>query len=202
MASPCFAATNAFRRTPRSTLKRSSPNWQPRSLAGKLQYEMAKLFDQLRQQSKPEVMLKSNPKHLPTTTPPANAVVAYLHGNQPVTREELGEFLIARFGSEKVEFLVNRASSTAACHRQGGGHHRGRHRPLAEGGSGSGQMQIDGQFEKDCSPNGASRCLSRREDVVRPRLMLANSRKVGSSVPTRTSRRPMKPTTANDSNAG
>src|SRR5262249_9528430 len=35
-------------------------------------------------------------------------VVAYIYGNVPITREELGEYLIARFGAERTEFLVNR----------------------------------------------------------------------------------------------
>lgn len=35
-------------------------------------------------------------------------VVAYIYGNVPVTREELGDFLINRGGHEKLELLVNR----------------------------------------------------------------------------------------------
>jgi hypothetical protein len=35
-------------------------------------------------------------------------VVAYIYGNLPVTREELGDFLINRGGHEKLELLVNR----------------------------------------------------------------------------------------------
>ena len=48
--------------------------------------------------------------------PPASAeasdysrrVVAYTHKNLPITREDLGEYLIARYGVEKVEALINR----------------------------------------------------------------------------------------------
>jgi hypothetical protein len=42
-------------------------------------------------------------------------VVAYIHGNIPITREELGEFLIARHGTSKVELLVNRKIIEHAC---------------------------------------------------------------------------------------
>src|SRR5438128_1326173 len=42
-------------------------------------------------------------------------VVAYIHGNIPVTRVELAEFLIARFGKERIEFLVNRKIVERAC---------------------------------------------------------------------------------------
>src|SRR5579872_380407 len=35
-------------------------------------------------------------------------IVAYIYGNMPVTREELGDFLINRGGHEKLELLVNK----------------------------------------------------------------------------------------------
>ncbi len=35
-------------------------------------------------------------------------VVAYIYGNTPITREDLGDFLIARGGHEKLELLVNK----------------------------------------------------------------------------------------------
>src|SRR5262245_64445944 len=38
--------------------------------------------------------------------PAAQRPVAYIYGAEPVTREQLGEFLIARGGYEKVELLV------------------------------------------------------------------------------------------------
>lgn len=37
----------------------------------------------------------------------AQRPVAIIHGNVPITREELGDFLIARYGAEKVDLLVN-----------------------------------------------------------------------------------------------
>lgn len=45
-------------------------------------------------------------------------VVAYIHGNQPITREDLGEFLIARYGAEKLNLLVNRRIIEHACTQQ------------------------------------------------------------------------------------
>src|SRR4051794_3621887 len=44
----------------------------------------------------------------PAPLPPSDyssRVVAYLHESVPVTREMLGEYLIARYGAEKVELL-------------------------------------------------------------------------------------------------
>lgn len=42
------------------------------------------------------------------TTSSAKYVVAYIYNSIPVTREELGEFLIARGGYQKLELLVNK----------------------------------------------------------------------------------------------
>ena len=44
-------------------------------------------------------------------------VVAYVYDNIPVTRAELGEYLIARFGGERLEFLVNRKIVEMECRK-------------------------------------------------------------------------------------
>lgn len=46
-------------------------------------------------------------------------VVAYVNGNIPVTREELGEYLIAREGAEKLELLVNKKIIDMYCKQKG-----------------------------------------------------------------------------------
>ncbi|MBV9121994.1 MAG: peptidylprolyl isomerase [Planctomycetes bacterium] len=46
-------------------------------------------------------------------------VVAYINGNIPITREELGEYLIAREGAEKLELLVNKRIIEMACKEKG-----------------------------------------------------------------------------------
>ncbi len=46
-------------------------------------------------------------------------VVAYVKGNIPVTRVELAEYLIDRFGAERLEFLVNRKIVEMACQAKG-----------------------------------------------------------------------------------
>jgi parvulin-like peptidyl-prolyl isomerase len=63
----------------------------------------------------------------PPTPPPAQApqsdygvrVVAYIYGSVPITREDLGEYLIARMKQEKVENLVNRRIIDVACQKRG-----------------------------------------------------------------------------------
>jgi len=46
-------------------------------------------------------------------------VVATIYGNVNITREDLGEYLIARFGQERVDNLVNRRIIEKACHDVG-----------------------------------------------------------------------------------
>jgi hypothetical protein len=46
-------------------------------------------------------------------------VVAYIYGNIPITREELGEYLIARFGAQRIEFLINRRLVEMECQAKG-----------------------------------------------------------------------------------
>jgi parvulin-like peptidyl-prolyl isomerase len=46
--------------------------------------------------------------------------VAYLHGGKvPITREDLGEYLIQRFGQEKIDLLVNKVIIDTACKEKG-----------------------------------------------------------------------------------
>jgi RNA polymerase sigma factor (sigma-70 family) len=46
-------------------------------------------------------------------------VVAIIYGDIAITREELGEFLIARYGAEKVQLLVNQRIIEHACAKKG-----------------------------------------------------------------------------------
>src|SRR5262249_24335291 len=46
-------------------------------------------------------------------------VVATFNGNASVTREELGEYLIARYGADQLELLVNRRIIDQACRDKG-----------------------------------------------------------------------------------
>jgi hypothetical protein len=46
-------------------------------------------------------------------------VVAYIYGTIPITREELGEYLIARMGSERINNLINRRIIEHVCQQKG-----------------------------------------------------------------------------------
>jgi hypothetical protein len=41
--------------------------------------------------------------------------VAFIYNNMPITREDLGEYLIARFGAQRIDFLINHRIIDMAC---------------------------------------------------------------------------------------
>src|SRR5207245_6251504 len=58
--------------------------------------------------------------HSPLTThPDSRQVVAYIYGSIPITREELGEYLIARQGAERVDLMINGRIIDRACQKKG-----------------------------------------------------------------------------------
>jgi parvulin-like peptidyl-prolyl isomerase len=139
----------------------------------KLQAEMASAFEALRKEGKPQPLLQPHERPEPGPVPPPNQVVAYLHGSEPVTREELGEFLIAHYGTEKIEFLVNRRIIEQEC--------REKNITVTD-------AEIDATFKEDLAmmPGKVDKAVFQkqflakwgknlfewREDVLRPRLLL------------------------------
>ena len=55
-----------------------------------------------------------------TSTPDYHTrVVGYIYDNMPITREELGEYLIARFGAERLDLLANKKIIEIECKKAG-----------------------------------------------------------------------------------
>jgi parvulin-like peptidyl-prolyl isomerase len=140
--------------------------------AAKVQSEMAALFQRLRHQASPNPLLKQIEK-LPTTArPPSSQVVAWLYNNRPITREDLGEFLIARYGSEKVDFMVNRQIIDQEC--------VARNVTVTEEDVDRAfqddlklmQCKTKKEFENGLLSKWGKTVYEWREDVIRPRLML------------------------------
>jgi hypothetical protein len=98
-------------------------------------------------------------------------VVAYIYGTVPVTREELGEYLIARYGYDRLEVFVNRRIIETACQKRG--------IDVTE-------AEVNAAIDADCAKVGVERAafinevLTRKgkslyewkEDVIKPGLML------------------------------
>src|SRR5262249_62075072 len=99
-------------------------------------------------------------------------VVAYIYGSMPITREDRGEYLIARHGTDKLELLVNKKIIDVACQKRGV--------DVTE-------AEVEAAIEEDLkSLNGIKRqdfidkvlkqygktLYEWKEDVIRPRLLL------------------------------
>jgi len=98
-------------------------------------------------------------------------VVAYIHKNIPITREDLGEFLIARYGMDKVEALVNRRIVDMACQARGIQITDAEvNASLAEDLQGLHLSLSD--FEKKLLKPRNTSLYQWKEDVIRPKLAL------------------------------
>lgn len=102
---------------------------------------------------------------------PDRRVVGYIYGNVPITREELGDFLIARGGYEKLELLANKKIIEIEAARRGitvtpveikAG--------LEEDLRGLGIKRED--FEKHVLPRYNKSLYEWVEDVIKPKLLL------------------------------
>jgi parvulin-like peptidyl-prolyl isomerase len=138
----------------------------------KLQAEMAIAFQQMQKDANPQPLLKKTDRAETGPTPPPNQVVGWLYGNEPVTREELGEYLIARYGAEKLEFLVNRRIIDLECKANNivvteEDVDRGLEDDLKALGGVTRKI-----FEKELLVKWGKSLYEWREDVIRPKLML------------------------------
>jgi hypothetical protein len=102
---------------------------------------------------------------------PDRRIVGYIYDNVPITREELGDFLIARGGHEKLELLANkkiieteaaRRGITVTVHEIRAG--------LEEDLRGLGINLKD--FEKHVLPRYNKSLFEWVEDVIKPRILL------------------------------
>ncbi len=140
--------------------------------------EMQKAFQLLKTQANPQVKLQKknkagDPDGLPPGdgTPRSRLVIAVYNGQTPITREELGEFLIARYGVEKLEALINHILIDKECQAHG-------IRVTAEEveaalGDDLKKLNVDLKaFEKEFLGPYNKNVYEWREDVIRPRLMM------------------------------
>jgi parvulin-like peptidyl-prolyl isomerase len=105
--------------------------------------------------------------------PPSQQPVAYIYGTTPVTREQLGEYLIARYGADCVDLMVNKMIVEKECAA----------RSIAVS-----EEEIEAALKKDIDISKAAdekdfirnylrsnrtTLYGYREDVLRPKLLLA-----------------------------
>jgi parvulin-like peptidyl-prolyl isomerase len=139
----------------------------------KLHLAMGQAFKALREQARPQLLLQKNerPAAGAVPVPAPTQPVAILAGNQLITREDLGEFLIARFGGDKLEYLVNYRILQDEC--------RAKNVSVSD-------QEVEAAFQEDLKAMNMTdkvfqkEVLSQlnknlyewREDVIRPRLAL------------------------------
>jgi hypothetical protein len=141
--------------------------------------EMQTAFDTLKKQAAPKLILKKKDKAEDSDGvsdnggPHSRQLVATYNGQTPLTREDFGEFLIARYGAEQIEFLVNRRIIDKECQA-----HNVSVTPqeietaLSEDLKKMGAIDLK-VFQKDFLGPYNKNLYEWREDVIRPRLQMA-----------------------------
>jgi hypothetical protein len=108
----------------------------------------------------------------PAKSESATRVVAYIHGSIPITREEYGEFLIARANYNQLEKLVNRRILEIECEKKGffvtpeevEAYHNEYVASL--------QLNSPEDFHKRILPQKNLTMFEWKEDVIKPQLMV------------------------------
>jgi PPIC-type PPIASE domain len=97
--------------------------------------------------------------------------VAFLHDNEAVTREQLGEYLIARYGAEKLPLLINKIIIEEACRAKGVEVTAAEvEASLAED---LGHMGVDQKtFVNNVLKQYKKTLYEWKEDVIRPKLLM------------------------------
>src|SRR5437899_2036092 len=70
-------------------------------------------------QAAPQPNPRNPPAAAANSSDYSHRVVAYIYDTMPITREELGEYLIARMGKERLGHLVNKRIIEHACQQKG-----------------------------------------------------------------------------------
>ncbi len=153
----------------------------------KIAGEMQTAFDTLKRQANPQKLLhKKNKAEDPDGLPPCDPsqrsrqIVAVYHSlaegsNEqiPITREDFGEFLINRYGAEQIDFLINRIIIDKACQaRSITVTPEEIETSLNDDLKKMGNIDLK-TFEKDFLGPYNKNIYEWREDVVRPRLLMA-----------------------------
>jgi hypothetical protein len=130
-----------------------------------------------RAEAKPPAPAAAAGAEVPPPAPPepssdyTRRVVAYIYGSVPITREDLGEYLIARQGALKLDLLVNKRIIEHACQQRGIQVVEAEiDAALAEDIKELKLRPVD--FEKFLLQRYSKSLYEWREDVVRPKLLM------------------------------
>jgi hypothetical protein len=151
----------------------------------------AKLIDEMakvQRAANPKIALKTNlpddnwvrdkgfePVDVPPLpgVPPAQQPVAYIYGSTAVTREQLGEYLIARFGADCVGLMVNKMIIEKECGERGIKVSEAEIEEALRKDIEIAQAGTKERFIKEYLRANRTTLYGYREDVLRPELLLA-----------------------------
>jgi hypothetical protein len=85
----------------------------------KLKEEIGKALAKLKEEGKPVVHLEERDGEKTLPPGPPEQVVATINGNTPLTREQFAEYLIDRYGADRLELFVNRLIVEHVCKEKG-----------------------------------------------------------------------------------
>jgi parvulin-like peptidyl-prolyl isomerase len=125
-----------------------------------------------------QVPAQPAPEPPPNVAPTAEytgQVVAYVFGNVPITRQDLGEYLIARQGADKLDLLINKRVMEIVCQRQGiectqAEVEKGLAEDLKALGGASAVPEKD--FVEKVLKGYGKTLYEWKEDVIRPRILM------------------------------
>jgi RNA polymerase sigma factor (sigma-70 family) len=110
-------------------------------------------------------------KQPPAPPPASKRVVALIHGDVAITREELGEWLIARYGAEKLDLLINQRIIEHACTQKGITVSAKEVEAALEEDLATLQLKRP-EFENHLRKHYGKSLFEWQEDVIKPRLLL------------------------------
>src|SRR5947209_7859931 len=99
-------------------------------------------------------------------------VVAYIYGSMPITREDLGEYLIARHGLDTVELLVNKRIIEHACDKAGVTVSEAEVEAAILADCATIQVKREEFINNVIKKNFGKTIYEWKEDVIKPRLLL------------------------------
>jgi hypothetical protein len=112
--------------------------------------------------------------YIPAATSNSGEVVAYIFGTIPITREELGEYLVERMGPERLNNLVNRRIIQQAAQEKGIEVTAAEiEADLAETVHGMAPTITMKDFEQKILKPRNKTLYEWKEDVIRPKLLLS-----------------------------
>src|SRR5262249_35231176 len=85
----------------------------------KLKYEVGKALDEMRKEAKPNFKLDELDEEKRLPPGPPEQVVATIYGTEKLTRQQFAEYLIDRYGGERLDLLINRLVIERACKDKG-----------------------------------------------------------------------------------